>query len=152
MFKKIDKNLFSSILYIVIGLLLVIFKSETIGWVMTIAGALFILSGVLDVIKKNYTGGGISLFIGIAILVLGWVAAKIVLLVLGILIAVKGGFALYDVLKKKKIVISEIIFSTLTVITGLMLSFGNGLNILLVIAGLLLATDGVIGLISSLKK
>ena len=80
--KKIDKNLFSAILYIVIGVLLIIFKSETIGWAMTIAGILFVVSGILDIIKKNYTGGGISLAIGLAILILGWVAAKIVLLLM----------------------------------------------------------------------
>ena len=133
-------------------LLLVIFKSETLGWAMTIAGALFIISGVLDVIKKNYSGGGISLAIGLAILILGWVAQVIVLLVLGILIAVKGIVALIDALKKKKIDVVEIVFTILTIVTGLMLAFGNGLDILLVIAGILLAVDGVVGLLAALKK
>ena len=152
MLKKIDKNLFSAILYVIVGLLLIIFRSKTIGWVMTIVGALFIITGILDVIKKNYTGGGISLAIGIAIIWLGWTLAKIVLLVLGLLIAVKGGLALYEILKKKKFEISEIVFPALTVITGLVLAFGNGLDILLVIAGILLAANGAIGLLNALKK
>ena len=66
MLKKIDKNLFSAILYIIVGALLVIFKTETIGWAMTIAGIVFIASGVLEILKKNYTGGGISLAIGLS--------------------------------------------------------------------------------------
>ena len=152
MLKKIDKNLFSAILYIIVGVLLIVFKSETLSWAMTIIGALFVISGVLDVIKKNYIGGGTSLVIGIAILVLGWLATKIVLLVFGILIAVKGVFALLDVLKKKKIEVIEILFPAITIITGLMLAFGNGLNILLVIAGVLLAVNGVVGLLNAIKK
>ncbi len=152
MSKKIDKNLFSAILYIVVGVLLIIFKSETLGWAMTIAGALFIISGILEVVKKNYVGGGVSLAIGIAILILGWLATKIVLLVLGILIAVKGVVALLDALKKKKIDFVEVVFTVLTIVTGIVLAFGNGLNILLVIAGVLLTIDGVVGLLSALKK
>ena len=152
MLKKIDKNLFSAILYIIVGVLLIVFKSETLSWAMTIIGALFVISGVLDVIKRNYIGGGTSLVSGIAILVLGWLATKIVLLVFGILIAVKGVFALLDVLKKKKLEVIEILFPAITIITGLMLAFGNGLNILLVIAGALLAVNGVVGLLNAIKK
>ena len=150
--KKTNSELFSSILYIVIGLLLVIFRSQTLGWAMTVAGAFFIISGVLDVIKKNYTGGGVSLVIGIAILVLGWLAAKIVLLVLGVLIAIKGVVTLAEVLKSKKPKALDIVYPALTVVIGLSLAFGNGLDILIVITGILLAIDGGLGLMASLKK
>ena len=119
---------------------------------MTVAGAFFIISGVLDVIKKNYTGGGVSLVIGIAILVLGWLAAKIVLLVLGVLIAIKGIVTLAEVLKSKKPKALDIVYPALTVVIGLSLAFGNGLDILIVITGILLAIDGGLGLMASLKK
>ena len=119
---------------------------------MTIAGIVFVISGVLDLIKKNYTGGAVSLIIGIAILVLGWLAAQIVLLVLGILIAVKGLFALIDVLKRKKKNALQIVFPVLTIVVGLMLAFGNALDIFILITGILLAIDGVLGLVGSLKK
>ena len=110
------------------------------------------ISGVLDIIKQNWTGGAVSLIIGIAILVLGWVAAQIVLLVLGILIAVKGVVALLNAFKKKGANALEIVFPILTVVIGVMLAFGNGLDIMILIAGCLLAIDGVLGLIGSLKK
>ena len=142
----------TSILYIIIGVLLIIFRSETLGWAMTVAGAFFVMSGVLDVLKKNYTGGGINLFIGIAILILGWIVAGIVLLVLGILIAIKGAVALLEVLKSKKPEIVDIIFSACTVLAGIMLAFGNGFDILIVITGVLLAIDGAVGLLGSMKK
>ena len=150
--KKIDSNLFSSILYILVGLLLIIFRSQTIGWAMTIAGIVFVVSGILELVKKNWTGGAVSLIIGIAIIVLGWLAATIVLLVLGILIAVKGIVALIDAFKKSNKNALDLVFPVLTTVVGLLLAFGNGVDIMILIVGILLAIDGVIGLIGAMKK
>ncbi len=152
MANKKNSELFSSVLYLIVGLLLIIFRSQTIGWAMTIAGIVFIVSGILDLIKKNWTGGGVSLVIGIAILVLGWVAAAIVLLVLGILIAIKGIVALINVCKKDKKNALDFVFPALTVVVGLMLAFGNGLDVMIIIVGVLLMIDGIIGIAGSLKK
>ena len=150
--KKQNTELFSSLLYIIIGVLLVVFRSQTLNWAMTIIGAFFVISGALDLIKRNWTGGAVSLIIGIAILVLGWLAVGIVLLVLGILIAVKGVVALLDVFKKSKKNALEIVFPILSVIAGLMLAFGRGLDIMIIIVGILLAVDGALGLVGSLIK
>ena len=152
MAKKSNSELFSSLLYIIIGVLLVIFRSQTLGWAMTIAGIVFIVSGILDLVKKNWAGGAVSLIIGIAILILGWAAAQIVLLVLGILIAIKGIVALINVLKRKNKGILEILFPILSIVVGLMLAFGNALDIMIIIVGVLLIVDGVIGLLGSAKK
>lgn len=150
--KKTNSELFSSVLYIIIGLLLVIFRSQTLGWAMTIAGIIFVISGILDLVKKNWTGGAVSLIIGLVILILGWTAAQIVLLVLGILIAIKGVVALIDALKKSDKNVLGILYPVLSIVVGLMLAFGNALDIMIVIVGVLLIIDGIIGLIGSLKK
>ena len=152
MTKKSNSELFSSILYIIIGILLVIFRSETLNWAMTIAGIVFLISGILDLVKKNWAGGAVSLIIDLAILILGWAATQIVLLVLGILIAVKGIVALINVLKKGAGNVLEVIYPIISVVVGLMLAFGNGLDVMIIIVGVLLAVDGVIGLVGSLKK
>ena len=152
MAKKKNNELISSLLYIIIGVLLVIFRDQALGWAMTVAGVIFVISGIIDLCRRNFTGGAVSLIIGIAILVLGWLAAKIVLIVLGVLIAVKGVFALIDVIKKSRKNALEIVFPALTIVLGALLAFGNGVGIIIAIAGVLLAIDGVIGLIGSLKK
>ena len=152
MAKKSNSELFSSLLYIIIGVLLVIFRSQTLGWAMTIAGIFFVISGILDMFKRNFLGGAISLIIGIAILILGWAAAQIVLLVLGIMIAVKGVVALIDALRQSKKSLLGILFAVLSIVVGLMLAFGNALEIIIIIVGVLLIVDGVIGLLGSLKK
>ena len=152
MAKKSNSELFASLLYIILGALLIVFRSQTLGWAMTIAGIFFVVSGVLDLIKKNWAGGAVSLIIGIAILVLGWLAVEIVLLVLGILIAVKGVVALIGVFKKSRKNALEIVFPCLSIALGVLLAFGNGLDIIILVVGILLTIDGVLGLIGSLKK
>ena len=132
-------------------MILAIFQGETLDWAMTIAGIFFIVSGILDLVKKNWQGGAISLVIGIAIIVLGWLAATIVILVLGILIAVKGVIALLDVFKKENKNALDFIFPVLTIVAGIALAFGTLVDILILIVGILLAIDGVLGLISSIK-
>ena len=149
---KKNSELFSALLYIVLGILLVIFRAQTLNWAMTIAGIFFIVSGVLDLVKKNYTGGAVSLIIGIAILVLGWIATTIVILVLGILIAIKGIVALIDAFKRSQKNALDFVFPVLTTVVGILLAFGNGLDIMILIVGILLAIDGVIGLVGALKK
>lgn len=150
--KKTNSELFSSLLYIILGAILIIFRSQTLGWAMTIAGVFFVVSGILDLVKKNWTGGAVSIIIGTAILVLGWLATAIVLLVLGILIAIKGIVALIDAIKGGKKSILDFVFPVLTIVVGAMLAFGNGIDVIILIVGALLAVDGVLGLIASLKK
>ena len=150
--KKANSELFSSILYIIVGVILAIFQGDTLDWAMTIAGIVFIVSGALDLIKQNWKGGGISIAIGIAIIVLGWLAVDIVIIVLGVLIAIKGIIALIDVFKKSEKNVLDFLFPVLTVVLGIALAFGNLLNIIFLIVGILLAINGVLGLINSLKK
>jgi uncharacterized membrane protein HdeD (DUF308 family) len=152
MAKKSNSELFSALLYLVIGVLLIVFRSQTLGWAMTIAGVVFVVSGILDLVKSNFASGAVSLIIGIAILVLGWTAAQIVLLVLGILIALKGLVALINGLKKRHVTVLDVLFPVLTMIVGLMLAFGNALDVLIVITGVLLVVDGLLGLIASARK
>ena len=152
MASKKNRELFSALLYIVVGVLLVIFRSQTLGWAMTIAGVVFVLSGLLDLVKKNWMSGAISLIIGAAIILLGWFVFEIVLLVLGILIALKGVVALINELKGKKVSVLGLLFPLLTILVGIILAFGNGLDIVILIAGILLTVNGVLGLLESFKK
>ena len=152
MAKKTNSELFSSLLYIIVGILLVIFRSETLNWAMTIAGIIFVVVGIIDLVKKNWAGGAVSLIIGIAIIILGNTLKDIVLIVLGILIALKGIIAFINAFKRTKKNALHFIFPILTVIVGIMLAFGNLLDIMIIVGGIFLIIDGVIGLIGSLKK
>ena len=152
MAKKSKSELISALLYFVIGILLVVFQSRTIGWMMTIAGVFFVVCGVLDLIRTNWGSGAVSLIIGITILVLGWAVTEIVLLVLGILIAIKGVVALVNAITSYRKNILDFIFAFLTIVIGGMLAFGNGLDVLIVITGAMLIFNAVVGIVSAIVK
>lgn len=150
--KKVNRaELSSALLYLLVGLTLVIFRTQAIGLAMTLAGVFFIVSGVLELFYGNTVGGAVSLVIGIAIIVLGWTLMEIVLLVLGILIAVKGLLALNDELRRKKQSLPSILFAILTVLFGLLLAFGNGFDIILLLVGIFLLANGILGVVAALK-
>ena len=149
---KSSSALISSLLLLTVGILMVVFRSATLQWAMTFVGAVFILSGLLDIARRNTVGGAVGLIVGIAILVLGWTVTQIVLLVLGVIIAFKGIVALFEVMQRKKPRLGEILFPILTVVLGLVLAFGNGLDYIIFIIGVLLIADGVVGLIGCIKK
>ena len=149
--KKLDSTLFTSILYIVVGILLAVFPGDMLKWAMLIAGIVFLVSGALELVKKNWVGGAISLAIGVAIILGGWLFLSIVLLVLGVLIAFKGIADLINNIKYNTTALG-LLFPILTIVAGIGLALGNLTHIILVIAGIFLALNGVIGLIGALKK
>ena len=150
MTKKSSSELISALLYIFVGILLVVFKSGSIHWLMTGVGVLFIVSGTLYLLKSNWHIATANLLIGISILVLGWVVKDIVIPILGILIALRGVLSLIDSLRAFKKNGLEIIFALLTVAVGLLLAFGNLLDLIIVISGVSLMFNGVVGLLASL--
>jgi len=153
MAKKTTSGIFSAILYILVGVLLIIFPGDAIKIAMTVAGILFIISGILEAVKKNWGGGAVSIIIGIAILVLGNFLVDIVLLVLGILLAIKGIVDLIGaIVKKSKTTVLDIVFPILTTVLGVLLAFGGISHIIVIVAGALLILDGIVGIISAIKK
>ncbi|MBQ7872803.1 MAG: DUF308 domain-containing protein [Clostridia bacterium] len=153
MAKKSSMGITTPVLYIVLGVLLAVFRSQMLNWAMTLAGLFFIITGIIDVSKKRAFSGAINLIIGIAILVLGWALTNIVLLVLGVLIALKGLVEFIEVmrLKKKKRSFLRLAFPILTVIVGLGLAFGNALDHIIVAVGIILIVDGVLGILGAKK-
>lgn len=80
---------------------------------------LFIVFGVIDVLNKNLTSGVVSIAIGIVLILGGWLFVEIVLIVFGVLIAVKGVIALLDAVKAKNV--ANILVAVVTVAVGVML-------------------------------
>ena len=115
--KNVNKNLVNAILYILVGILFIIFKGSVLNWLFTIVGILFIVFGVIDVLNKNLTSGVVS--IGIVLILGGWLFVEIVLIVFGVLIAVKGVIALLDAVKAKNV--ANILVAVVTVAVGVML-------------------------------
>jgi uncharacterized membrane protein HdeD (DUF308 family) len=122
-----------------------------LNWAMTIVGVIFVVSGIVELIKGHFIGGVVSLVIGVSVLVLGWTIAGIVLLILGILIIVKGVIALIETIVKRRKSIAQLLFPVITIVVGAVIAFGNGLDIAIMVGGILLIVDGIIGIIAALR-
>ncbi len=144
-------NISSPVLYLILGILLMIFKMQMLSWAMTLAGIAFVIMGVLDIINKRTKSGIFNIALGVIILVVGWTILNIVLLVLGVLIAAKGVMDLIEVLKRKKRNALKVILAALTIALGVALALGDLLGNLIWIVGLFLVIDGALGLLGAKK-
>lgn len=146
--KKLSNNVLMAILYVVVGALLCIFRAEVLSWVMTAAGVLFIVAGILDIFKyKNTKGGLINVVIGVAILVAGWLLLEIALIVFGVLIVINGVKEFIAVKKSKNIV--AFVSPVVTILLGVLLALANWLvfDWFFLVIGIIFVANGVLALI-----
>ena len=150
--KKSHSNLVNALIYIVLGVLFCIFKAGMLNWMLTIAGIVFIVLGVLDLVKKEYISGAVSIGIGAIIILGGWLFVEIVLLVFGIMLAIKGGLSMIDAVKGKSIV--DIIFAGITIAAGIMLIISKWALIdwFFIIIGIILIVNGALELVGKELK
>ena len=142
--KITSNNLVNALIYAVIGILLIVLKGGSLGILMTVAGALLIVAGVLDIIReKDLTKGLIELILGIAIIVCGWIIADIVLLVFGIVLIVKGCMELYKNIKKG---FMANLSSAILIVIGILLVIAKWtlLDVMCIIAGAIFIINAVL--------
>lgn len=118
--KKVSNSVMYAVLYILIGVLFIVFKSSMLNWLMTIAGIVFIALGIYDIIKKNMTNGIIEAVIGVVILLGGWLFVEVVLIIFGALLCVKGVSDLIAAFQGSRNVMN-IIVAILTLVVGILL-------------------------------
>lgn len=144
---KLSTNkIINCIIYAVIGLLLLILKSSSLGILMTVVGAMFIIMGIVDVIKsKDIVKGIIELAIGIAIIVCGWIVADIVLLVFGIFLIVKG---IMEFIKNRKAGFSALLSPIVTIVIGILLVIAKWtlMDVMCIVAGVIFLINAVLAL------
>ncbi|MBE6694462.1 MAG: hypothetical protein E7589_06840 [Ruminococcaceae bacterium] len=154
--KKSHSNLVNALIYIVLGVLFCAFRSGMLAISLYIGGGVFIILGILDMLKKEYVSGAVSAVIGIVLILFGaFNLLNIVLFVLGIMLVIKGAVSLIEAIKGKSVV--DIVFAAITVTAGILLMVSNlvwaVIDIFLIIIGVILIVNGVIELVGKeLKK
>lgn len=139
-------------IYAIIGVLLIVLKSGSLGILMTAVGALLIVLGVLDAVKGDVVKGVIEALIGVAIIVFGWLIAGIVLLVFGVLLIIKG---VLDLLKVYKKGFMASLSSIVTIVIGVILVISKFalIDLFCIIAGVIFIINAVLTLFGNpLKK
>ena len=141
-----NKNLITSALYAVIGVLLIILQGGSLNILMTVIGALLIVAGIVDVANNDKVKGIIELAIGVAIIVCGWLIADIVLLVFGILLIIKG---FVEIVKTKRKKFMTLIVPIITMIIGVILIVAKWalLDVLCIVAGAIFIVNAVLTLV-----
>lgn len=145
------REFFSALLYIVVGVLLVVFRSDMLELALKIVGIVFAVAGILDLIRKNWISGAVSVVIGVVVVLFAAFLIDFVMLVIGILIVIKGIVSLLGACVCKSKDILAYVFPVLTVISGCVLAFADGENVVLLIGGIILIVNGALGLVESLK-
>ena len=144
--KGVDGSVLNAILYIVVGVLFIIFRGQTLNWLLTITGVMFIALGIFDVFCGDIPSGIICLAIGLIIILGGWLFVEIALIVFGVLFIVKGVVELRAFLKPFSLL--GVIFSCLTIALGVLLVVSKWvvLDWYFILIGVFYVVSGVVGI------
>ncbi len=149
-----------AIVTVVLGVLFMALKGQVISIALTVLGAMLILLAVKDFIQKFWIAGAIKAGIGLMIIVAGWLFVSIALYGFAILLCVYGCADFYRELKDpivgepfgRKLV--RFIKPVLTILVGVCFFFHQGatVDVVFLIAGIVLAVDGVLMLVSCILR
>lgn len=152
--KKVSTTtLLTALLYIVIGILFIAFKSSMLDWVMTITGILAIAYGIYLIIKRKLVLGIIFAAVGVALILGGWLFLEIVLLVLGVALVIYGAVGVIEGIQKKRGFIT-ILLSVLTIVVGVLFIVNKwaAVDWVFIVCGVILIIDGAIGFFVALSR
>lgn len=152
--KLFNGDFLNAVLYLLVGILFCVFRAEILGWLFTAIGVLFVVQGIMALVRRDTVGGAVGLVIGILLLIFAWSIGKVVLIVFGVLMIVKGVISLLSALQRRpKPHLMAVLMSGLTVFVGVMLIVSGGtlLNWLFVVIGVFFIVDAVLSLLAALR-
>ncbi len=148
--KKKDQWI-TAIGYIAIGVMCLVFRAALLNWLMTVAGIVLIVLGVMNILKKDYPQAVGQLVVGLLIILGGWLFVELMLIVLGVLVLVSGLQTLFT--SKRKLTPKEWATTIVTIVFGafLIVSKWVMLDWIFIIIGVLIIAEGVLRLVEKKK-
>ncbi len=158
--KKIRGNeIFTAASLIAIGALFMIYKSEIISIAMSLIGVTFIVTGIIDLLRKLTMSGVIKIVIGALVLVAGWLFITLALYILGACLLVAGisDICRLSAVKLKKMTLAaamHYVQPIIYILIAICLFFNQGgaLSWVFTVSGLFLIIDGIVALIGAFDK
>ena len=153
-----SNKLISAILTVVLGLLFIVMKGGVISIAMTVFGVALIVMGILDVLKQNVVPGVVRAAIGVLVILLGWLLVKVAMIILGVVLIAYGVLQVLEILKEKgnKKSVVEMLLQyaqpAINIVIGICLLFGNAVDWICIIAGVIFLIQGILALLDFLKK
>lgn len=158
---KKNQAVINAALIMIIGILLIVFKSTVLKIAMTIFGACLIVLGSIDLIeRKDYLLFGVKAVIGILIIVCGWALAEIACYVIGALTLVYGLLQLWNFIHSKTKIVSFrdflAVYSNpiMNILIGaclLLVNAGTIADVILVIVGVFFIIEALLDILSVLQ-
>lgn len=158
---KKNQAVINAALIMIIGVLLIIFKSGVLNATMTILGACLIVLGVIDLLeRRDYLLFAAKTVIGILIIVCGWSLAEIACYVIGALMLVYGALQFWNFIHSKTKIVSFrdflAVYSNpiINVLIGLCLLFvnvGTIADVILIIVGVFFIIEALLDILSILQ-
>lgn len=144
-------GILTAILYIVIGILFIVFKNDILSWVMTAIGVLFIVKAVFAAFEKARIDAAVCGVIGLTVILGGWLFLSIVMIVFGALIAISGITSLMQALKTKEI--KQLIVPVITIVIGILVIVSHWViaDWFFIIFGVIFVINGILGLLSTIS-
>ncbi|MCM1194941.1 MAG: DUF308 domain-containing protein [Corallococcus sp.] len=138
-------NIVTCVLYALIGILLIAFRSGSLNILFTIMGVLFLIVGIYDLITKQWIRGIVESVVGVAILVCGWTIAEWALLIFGILLIIKG---VLDIISNRKRGWKALISPIVMLVIGIVLVISKFalIDVMCIIAGVIFLLNAVLAL------
>ena len=151
--KSISNNtLLTALLYTLVGIMFIVFRSATLKWGLVAIGALTIVYGIIMIVNKNLVSGIIYLIIGILLIISAFLFLSYVLIALGALLVIQGIVYMLKELRGKKRTLN-IIVALVTIIIGILLIVSKFVffDWFLIIIGIVLIVDGILMLLGVKK-
>lgn len=127
--KKFNMNaLLYPLVMLLAGICMVVFGAGMLNIALYIVGALFIVSGIITLIKKEFIPGAFHLIVGIVIILLGSLLIKFAVLIIGIILLVVGVVGIIKLIIEKKSHILNYVAPIVLLLIGILLVCGNFFN------------------------
>ena len=150
-FNKDYSDIVNALLFIVIGVLFIVLKRGSLEWILRVAGILFIVRGVLELMAGLIFPAAISLILGVALVFGSWLFMTIILIVFGVLMIIEGLSGALKTFRPLRLI--PFLFCIAEIVVGVMLVLGQWItvDIFYVVLGVLFIVSGVIDLVSGVK-
>lgn len=149
-----NQNIATAVLYGVLGVLLCVLRMGMLNVLMTLVGILFLAVGIYDIVMylshrtHDLTRGVVETLIGVVIIVCGWTITTWVLIIFGVLLAIKGVMDLVHYIQLRYHHFPTLVSIILLIAVGIILCiapFAIG-DVICIIVGVMLIIDAVLAL------
>lgn len=154
-------SLASAVFLLVIGILLLVFKSSILPVAITIFGVLLIIMGVMSLLEHNYSMFAVRTVLGILVIVLGWSLVSLLFYVFGAILLVYGILQLVNYVRTGTRIVSFYdflaVYSTpiINIIIGLcflLCNIGQIVDVLMIVIGVFFIIEGALSILGIMSK